>query len=155
MPTVLAMMNARIGSWPSNAWSPVLKPCTSKLKMTSATIVAAPPTARNRPTSAMNRWVRSDMGPMLSGSGGRPGLQATPGRVPTHHRAAAPHEGDGVGVLQRRGPRAPEPRVRLDHAPGVDDRPVHRGAPAYDGVDEDHAVVDLGARLDDHARADH
>src|SRR3954452_15078212 len=127
MPTVLAMMNARIGSWPSNAWSPVLKPCTSRLKITSATIVAAPPTARNRPTSAMNRWVRSDMGPMLSGSGGRSGLQATPGRVPADDGAAAPHEGDRVWVVQRRGVRVPEARVRLDHATGVDDRPVHRG----------------------------
>src|SRR3954453_19813765 len=155
MPTVLAMMNARIGSWPSSAWSPVLNPCTSRLKMTRATIVAAPPTARNRPTSAMNRWVRSDMRPMLSGSGRRSRLQAAPGRVPADHRAAPPHEGDRVGLLQRPGVGVPESCVGLDHAAGVHDRPVHRGARAYDGVDEDHAVVDLGAGLDDHAGSDH
>ena len=68
MPTLFAITNARIGCFPRSAWSPVLKPCTSRLKMISATIVAAPPTARNRPTSAMNRCVRSDMGSMLDGA---------------------------------------------------------------------------------------
>src|SRR5690348_8872036 len=45
----------------------VLKPCTSPLKMTRATNVATPPTARNLPASATTRCHRPPMGARLTG----------------------------------------------------------------------------------------
>src|SRR3954452_6142787 len=128
--------------------------------MMSATIVAAPPTTRNRPTSAMNRCVRSDMGPRLNAAhrrsgdhGARAWLLRRAGLEPRTRggvaadAAVTAHDRHRVRGVEGSGGRVARPRATLDHAVRVDDRPVHDGPAPHDGVREHDAVVDLGPGL--------
>src|SRR6478752_2758603 len=123
MPTRFATTNAKYGCPASGASKPVWKPCTRKLKMMTATIVASPPTARNRYASVRTRRHRFDMGRRLRGPQCRPA-----------------HDLDAeVRTAQRHRRADPEHDVHLSSAGGLEPTEV-----------EDVGVPDLVQQVGDH-----